>query len=92
MLGVEMDSDDISRAKATVEATAEGNRRRKEKLRQARELEELSDADWNADFGYIAGHTSGGVPYGVTWEELGETPPWSEGDEVPVDGRPGKKR
>ena len=33
------------------------------------------------DFAYIAGYTSGGAPYGVTWEEMGETPPWSEKDE-----------
>lgn len=25
-------------------------------------------------FYYIAGYTSGGVPYGVTWEEMGLTP------------------
>lgn len=24
---------------------------------------------WDADFFFVAGHTSGGAPYGVTWEE-----------------------
>ena len=27
-------------------------------------------------FAYIAGYTPGGVPFGVTWEEVGQTPPW----------------
>ena len=26
----------------------------------------------NETFAFIAGYTSGGVPYGVTWDELGE--------------------
>jgi hypothetical protein len=32
---------------------------------------------WDSDetFAYIAGYTSGGAPYGVTWEEMEETPP-----------------
>ena len=31
--------------------------------------------DWRDDrFYYIAGHTSGGAPYGVTWEEMGMEP------------------
>lgn len=31
----------------------------------------------NDDFFYIAGYTSGGAPYGVTWEEMG-LEPWEE--------------
>ena len=34
---------------------------------------DLSDSD--DTFAFIAGYTPGGVPYGVTWEELGETHP-----------------
>jgi len=31
--------------------------------------------DWQDDrFYFIAGHTSGGAPYGVTWEEMGLKP------------------
>ncbi len=33
--------------------------------------------DQDDRFFYIAGHTSGGVPYGVTWEEMG-LDPWAE--------------
>lgn len=31
-------------------------------------------------FAYIAGYTPGGVPYGVTWQEMSEVPPWANGD------------
>ena len=36
--------------------------------------------DYDETFAYIAGCTSGGLPYGVTWEEMGEIPPWREND------------
>ncbi len=81
MLGVPVSGDYVRRLRATVEAKAEARRKRKEEERRARELEELADADWNEDFAYIAGYTSGGAPFGVTWEEMDETPPWVEEDE-----------
>ena len=81
LLGVEVDPEYVRRLQATVEAKAEAMRKRKEKEPWARELEELAAADWDDDFAYIAGYTSSGVPYGVTWEEMGEAPPWSESDE-----------
>lgn len=31
-------------------------------------------------FYYIAGYTSGGAPYGVTWEEMGMSPYTEEDD------------
>ena len=33
--------------------------------------------DQDDRFFYIAGYTSGGAPYGVTWEEMG-LEPWGE--------------
>jgi len=46
-----------------------------EKERKKRErLQELYK-DSNDTFAYIAGYTSWGFPYGVTWEEIGEEPP-----------------
>lgn len=36
------------------------------------------------NFYFIAGYTSGGAPYGVTWEEM-ELEPWQELDEKPVE-------
>lgn len=40
------------------------------------ETDIFSDSD--ETFAYIAGHTPGGVPYGVAWEEMSETPPWNK--------------
>lgn len=49
--------------------------RQMEKERKKRErLQELYK-DSNDTFAYIAGYTSWGFPYGVTWEEIGEEPP-----------------
>ena len=46
--------------------------RKKAEKRQAEEHSELLEQDdW---FYYIAGYTSGGAPYGVTWEEMGLEP------------------
>ncbi len=33
--------------------------------------EVIEEEIYNYDFSYIAGYTSGGFPYGVTWEEIG---------------------
>ena len=38
---------------------------------------DLETTDQDDRFFYIAGYTSGGVPYGVTWEEMG-LEPWEE--------------
>ena len=49
------------------------------KKREEREMkaqQELAEkfADSDDTFFYIAGYTSGGAPYGVTWEEMGLKP------------------
>lgn len=49
-------------------------KRKKEKL-AAQEQQPLPEQDDR--FFYIAGYTSGGAPYGVTWEEMG-LEPWEE--------------
>ena len=38
---------------------------------------DLETMDQDERFFYVAGYTSGGVPYGVTWEEMG-LDPWEE--------------
>ena len=48
-----------------------------QKLNQARKLKKAEatqkhDPDSDETFAYIAGYTSNGVPYGVTWEEMDE--------------------
>lgn len=48
-----------------------------ERLRISKEEKRLSEGnnDWQDDrFYFIAGYTSGGAPYGVTWEEMGLEP------------------
>ena len=51
-------------------------RRRAKKKKLKAQQERLNDLpDWQDDrFFFIAGYTSGGAPYGVTWEEMGLNP------------------
>ena len=75
MLGVDLDPGYVERAIA-----AEMIRREQlaEKKREQKEQEWLAKhADQNDQFYYIAGYTSGGAPYGVTWKEMG-LEPWEE--------------
>lgn len=61
--------------------------RQQEQERQAlvrRKRQEKEAAEWvarhanqNNEFYFIAGYTSGGAPYGVTWKEMG-LEPWEE--------------
>jgi len=75
MLGVEISEEREKQLRGTIEARAAERARCREAAAQA-ELETLY-ADCDDTFAYIAGYTSGGAPYGVTWEEIGEEPPWS---------------
>ena len=50
-------------------------RKRKKARLAAQEQQRLPEQDDR--FFYIAGYTSGGAPYGVTWEEMG-LEPWEE--------------
>ena len=54
-------------------------RRRAKKKKLKAQQERLNDLpDWQDDrFFFIAGYTSGGAPYGVTWEEMG-LEPWEK--------------
>jgi len=75
MLGVALDSDYVERATA-----AEMLRRVQlaEKKQERKEQEWFArHADQNDQFFFIAGYTSGGAPYGVTWAEMG-LEPWEE--------------
>ncbi len=67
MLGVEIDKSYIAELERSMRAREEAKRRRKEK----RDLEEtVSSSD--ETFAFIAGYTSGGAPYGLTWKEMEE--------------------
>ena len=49
--------------------------------KEAKRLEERHNDYQDDRFFFIAGYTSGGAPYGVTWEEMGLEPYESELDE-----------
>ncbi len=50
--------------------------RKRKKARQAAQ-EQRTPPEQDDRFFFIAGYTSGGAPYGVTWEEMG-LEPWEE--------------
>ncbi len=73
MIGAKVDPGYIRQLKAIVEAKAEAGRRKKEKEREAEELEEYGQLHGSDEYyAFIAGFTSGGAPFGVTWEEVEE--------------------
>ena len=77
-LGIDIDPEYIKQLKETYRAQEKARKLRKQKKEQEEELMKYSDSD--ETFYYIAGYTSGGVPYGVTWEEM-DLEPFEEEDE-----------
>ncbi len=71
MLGLEIPEFRIQQLKKN----AENRRKQHERRRQLREQQKLQVIDpypcSNEYFYYIAGYTSGGAPFGITWEEMG---------------------
>ena len=80
MLGVSLTKEQIDREKAAVKAYQDIQRAKKAKrkrLREQRKMQKSDIADYTEQVGifyYIAGYTSGGVPYGITWEEMEMSP------------------
>lgn len=80
MLGVSLTKEQIDREKAAVRAYQEARKAKKAKRKRKREQERMEKEgllfgeDQDDTFFYIAGYTSGGAPYGVTWEEMGLEP------------------
>ena len=63
--------------KTEAEKLALKKAQRKAKKKKLKKQQEQANAlpDWQDDrFFFIAGYTSGGAPYGVTWEEMGLEP------------------
>lgn len=87
MLGVSLTKEQIDREKAAVKAYQEMQRAKKAKRKKNREQKRMQKdipvfhEDQDDTFYYIAGYTSGGVPYGVTWEEMGFKPDIWETDD-----------
>ena len=78
MLGVTIGAERESRMKAAIEARTTERKRRQE-LR-APQLEQLPP-DSDETFAFIAGYTSAGAPYGITFEELGGEPSYFDDEE-----------
>lgn len=62
-LGVKLDPGYVQQLR---ESIANASKRKK----SANEIPDGYGTLWNDEFSFIAGHTSGGWPYGVTWEEI----------------------
>ena len=82
MLGVTIDAERESRMKAAIEARTTERKRRQE-LR-APQLEQLPP-DSDETFAFIAGYTSAGAPYGITFEELGGEPPYFDDEDAEIE-------
>ena len=77
LLGVSLAKKQIDREKAAVKAYQEMQKAKRAKRKRIREQNKIQKnnpffcEEQDNIFYYIAGYTSGGVPYGVTWEEMG---------------------
>ena len=76
LLGVTVARDYESRVRRTVDNLAAYRQRKK--LERASVDSPESTMDCDGIFAYITGYTSGGMPFGVTWEELDQKPPWEQ--------------
>ena len=70
MLGVEVTPAYREQVLRTVQEQAEARQRKR--LEKAAELESALGIEQDEYFAYIIGYTSGGAPYGITWEEWEE--------------------
>jgi hypothetical protein len=72
-LGVSISQEREMQIRDSIETRAVARRLRRKSAAETEGKGLRSDSD--NTFAYIAGYTQGGVPYGITWEELGEKPP-----------------
>ena len=72
LLGIAVDPEYIQKVKISVANKIKENAARKKKKQSENGVNIYSDS--NDQFYYISGYTSGGAPYGVTWEEMGLEP------------------
>jgi len=68
MLGVEISKEYENAVKQTVEGELKAKRLKKQQKAEETYLAEFMDDG----FAFVAGYTSGGVPYGLTYEEMGD--------------------
>ena len=80
LLGVSLTQEQIDREKAAVKAYQDiqsAKKAKRQKIREQKRMQKdipLFHEDQDDTFYYIAGYTSGGAPYGVTWEGMGMSP------------------
>ena len=67
MLGVHISQEYEEHARRSVEDAAEARRKRKAKRKEFDTPDDIFESDEN--FSLIAGYTSGGLPYGLTWDQ-----------------------
>lgn len=72
LLGIEISEEYINQLKINLENIIKQRAREKELKKEKELLMKYPDSD--DYFYYIAGYTSGGAPYGLTWEEMGMKP------------------
>ncbi len=72
LLGVSISDERLDQAKQNCENRAK--HRKMVKQKREKEWQELFSDDSDENFSFIAGYTSGGAPYGVTWEEMDDEP------------------
>lgn len=75
-LGVAIDQKYENQVRQSIESAV---RAKKRKQAEREETEFWSDSD--DTFAYIGGYTPAGVPFGLTWDEVDEAPPWAEDDD-----------
>lgn len=68
ILGYKIDPEYIKRLEESLEGERKAKQHRKQEREQAKNSIPIMDSDDR--FYYIAGYTSAGFPYGITWEEM----------------------
>ena len=68
IIGLKIDDKRLELAKKTEVTKSKHRATVKQKKKEKEEQNLYADSDDN--FSFIAGYTSGGAPYGITWEEM----------------------
>ena len=71
-LGVRISAEREEQLRESVASSAAA---RAERMQRRAEQERVGSRDSDDTFAFIAGYTSGGAPYGTTWEEVEQPPP-----------------
>jgi len=71
-LGVKFDDTYLARLRETISRDFQGEKKHAPISRLEFDAYHGIEPDSDENFAYIAGYTSGGAPYGLTWEEWEE--------------------